>query len=425
MPVAKKKVIKRQTKSLGGEPKWDDWKDLTPEKYNRAIHSASDYYRLEKKSADFKRYTLEYVKEHPEWKDHADDLAKIPDSQFNSVLGGLCRQLKLGRPNVHEEYNKYWESLPGTLGTPRPVDVAIDQFLNTLKQRVSKIVEVEQVKKKEEDKKSEVYKPSIQERIFEQACLMDEKVGIWLDTWSTDSVAFNPKGFDFKRHLYASKVTQAHARKIKSFYEGELAELEEVLDPPKLSSKASDIEKDYAQQLKDGYSQYKKTDIKKKVQAINLYLGALNVIIDTAKATRKPRKVVPKSKEKLIAKLKFAVNDDKFQLASIAPTEVIGCNELWVFNVKTRKIGRYVASVIDPLKQERNGSGLSVKGTSIIGFNEEKSVQKTLRKPEEKLQEFKTLGKRKQETFLDTINAVDIKLNGRINADTILLKAVR
>lgn len=424
MPAAKKKVIKRQ-KSLGGEPKWDDYKALTPEQYGRAVHTASDYYRLEKKSADFKRYTLEYVKGHPEWKEHEKDLAKVPDSQFNSVLGGLCRQLKLGRPNVHEEYNKYWESLPGTMGTPRPVDVAIDEFLGRLKEQVSKIVEVETIKKEEDAKKSEVYKPTIQERIFEQCTLMDEKVGVWLDTWLQDPVAFNPKEFNFKKHLYATKVTQAHARKIKGFYEDELAELEEVLNPPKLPANASERDKDWAQQLKDGYSIFKKTDIKKKIQAINLYMGALNVIIDTAKATRKPRKVVPKSKEKLVAKLKFAINDDKFQLASIAPTEVVGCNELWVFNVKTRKIGKYVASVIDPLKQERDGSGLSVKGTTITGFNEEKSVQKTLRKPEEKLQEFKTLGKRKQEIFLDTINAVDIKLNGRINTDTILLKAVR
>ena len=127
----------------------------------------------------------------------------------------------------------------------------------------------------------------------------------------------------------------------------------------------------------------------------------------------------------MIAKLKYAVNDDKFQLASINPIEIIGCNELWVFNVKTRKIGKYVAKVIDPLGAEREGSGLSVKGTTVIGFNEESSVQKTLRKPEEKLKEFSEAGKRKLNTYLEDINAVDIKLNGRINSDTILLKAVR
>ena len=84
-----------------------------------------------------------------------------------------------------------------------------------------------------------------------------------------------------------------------------------------------------------------------------------------------------------------------------------------------------MASSLDPMHLDREGTGLSVKGTTITGFNAETSVQKTLRKPEEKLKEFKESGKIKLRTFLDNINAVDIKLNGRINTDTIILKAVR
>ena len=70
----------------------------------------------------------------------------------------------------------------------------------------------------------------------------------------------------------------------------------------------------------------------------------------------------------------------------------------------------------------RDGTGLSVKGTTIIGFDTTQSIQKTLRKPEEKLKEFKDAGKVKLRTYLEDINAVDIKLNGRINPDTVLLK---
>jgi hypothetical protein len=65
---------------------------------------------------------------------------------------------------------------------------------------------------------------------------------------------------------------------------------------------------------------------------------------------------------------------------------------------------------------------LGVKGTSITGFDEHKSVQKTLRKPEEQLKEFKGAGKVALRKFLEDIKAVDIKLNGRLNEDTILLK---
>jgi hypothetical protein len=114
--------------------------------------------------------------------------------------------------------------------------------------------------------------------------------------------------------------------------------------------------------------------------------------------------------------------DNKNSLASINPTEIVGANELWVFNTKTRKLGKYVAQNIDPSGMARAGSGLSVKGATIIGFNEELSVQKTLRKPELQLKEFKNSGKVALRKFLENINTTDTKLNGRINADTVLLK---
>jgi hypothetical protein len=100
-------------------------------------------------------------------------------------------------------------------------------------------------------------------------------------------------------------------------------------------------------------------------------------------------------------------------LVSINPVEIIGAKELWVYNTKSRKIGKYVAS--EYLE-------LGVKGTSITGFNENLSVQKTLREPEEQLKEFKAAGKVQLRKFLDDIRAVDIKLNGRINEDVILLR---
>jgi hypothetical protein len=65
---------------------------------------------------------------------------------------------------------------------------------------------------------------------------------------------------------------------------------------------------------------------------------------------------------------------------------------------------------------------LGVKGTTITGFNEATSVQKTLRKPADQLKEFKAAGKVVLRRFLEDINAVDTRMNGRINEDIILLK---
>ena len=145
------------------------------------------------------------------------------------------------------------------------------------------------------------------------------------------------------------------------------------------------------------------------------------MMLDTAKLTRKSRKVKPKSAEKLITKLKYKASDEKTALVSINPVNIIKANELWVYNTKTRKLGYYVTTSKDPLKQQRVGTGLEVKGTTLIRFSEIKSVQKTLRKPIEQMAEFKKLGKIHRKKFFESLNVTETKLNGRINLDTILL----
>mgnify|MGYP003344205694 CR=1 FL=1 len=94
--------------------------------------------------------------------------------------------------------------------------------------------------------------------------------------------------------------------------------------------------------------------------------------------------------------------------------EIIGAQELWVYNVKTRKIGHYVAdSLTGPL---------GVKGASITGYDAIKSVSKTIRKPEEKLKEFARASKVELRKFMAGIKATETALNGRISQDIVLLK---
>jgi len=94
--------------------------------------------------------------------------------------------------------------------------------------------------------------------------------------------------------------------------------------------------------------------------------------------------------------------------------DMLDAQEVWVYNVKTHKLGKYVAE---------DGVSIQIKGTSLVFFDANKSVQKTLRKPEEILKEFKKASKIKLRKFLEEIKTTDIKLNGRFNADTIILKA--
>ena len=278
--------------------------------------------------------------------------------------------------------------------------------------------------KEQEKSKPKTYTPTIQERILEQSFDYAEDIDEWLEGFIVDKESFDPKGFDFKGHFAKKGVTQAHARKMRKFYESALDDFRDLERMPTAGQLKNMSERDADQwaQLKEGYAHIKKIDIKNYTQAIESLLEALDFVIEQSNAKRKPRVAKPKSADKLVAKIKYLPVDDKYKLTSINPVEIVGATELWVFNVKTRKLGKYVASNIDPKGMAREGTGLSVKGTSIIGFDEAQSIQKTLRKPDEVLKEFKAAGKVKLRKFLEEINSVDTKLNGRINPDTVLLK---
>ena len=427
MPKTKKKAPRAAPRLKRGgklaEPNWDDLEKMTGAKihaYRRFVHS---WYYENFKPAELYSFVAEWMLKEEYSKEDVKAVKAAPNSALSITAAIVARMDMMGAPRLSKPEADHWLSLPGTMGE-------LKCSIDFLKESVEKYIEAgkDKVAEKEEEEKEKVnvYVPSIQERIRDQAVEQSEDIDIWLEGWVEDPNSFDPKGFDFKRHFGSKGVTQAHARKLKSFYEDTLADYDDLERMPTKGqlAKMSEHDADMWEQLKEGYAHVKKADIKKLRTAIGELMVALDFIIDQAKATRKPRKAKPRSADKVIAKLKFLKVDEKYKLASINPIDVIGANELWVFNVKTRKLGKYIASSIDPKGLGREGTGLSVKGTTIIGFDEKLSVQKTLRKPDEQLKEFKGAGKVALRKFLDEINTTDTKLNGRCNLDTVLLKVV-
>lgn len=292
----------------------------------------------------------------------------------------------------------------------------IVNFVNKLNEEGQTVAKTKE--ETEEEKPKVTYTPTIQERIQMQVEDALEDIEEWLEGFVKDKASFDPKGFDFTAHFAKYKVTQAHARKIMKIYEGELEEAHLIVNmptPQAIAKIKDEREKDYAQQLREGYKHLSKKDAQNYLTALETLVGACMLVVDASKATRKPRAKKAPSKEKLIAKLKYKQTDEKFQIASINPLELLGATEIWVFNTKTRKLGKYVAA--------DDAGVMTVKGSALIGYDEVKSIQKTLRKPEETLKEFKAAGKIKLRKFLEEIKTTDTKLSGRINEDTIILKA--
>jgi hypothetical protein len=165
--------------------------------------------------------------------------------------------------------------------------------------------------------------------------------------------------------------------------------------------------------LKEAYSHWQAKDYKKYFAFAEGILADIDAYAKTKKAVKVARVKKAPNKQKLVSKVKYAKDNTQYKVASIDPVSVIGATELYVFNVKTRKLGWYVA--------DSHMAALSIKGTTVTGFDTQLSTQKTLRKPERQLPEFTGSSKAAKRKFLNGIKSVEIALNGRLNSDTILL----
>jgi len=366
----------------------------------KSWEGAKYYTHYEVESKEWLTVVKGYIKKHYD-KKIVSAINKLPDWKIGGKSHWTCTAYLLdNKPEL----------------VPDVYKTGIDKWIMELAEEGAKVVEE---KKAEEKTKKNVYVPSIQERIRDQAYDACEAIEEWLDGFITDKKNFDPKGFDFVSHFAKFKVTQAHARKIKAFYTSEYEEaqlIQKLPTPGEINRCKDEHEADMLQQLREGYNHLTKADAKAYLTALETLHGACNVVIDAAKANRKPKAKKAPSKEKLIAKVKYLERDDKLQLVSVNPLEMLEATEIWVYNVKTRKLGKYVADEYQKI--------MSVKGASLVGYDEHASIQKTLRKPDETLKAFKKAGKVALRKFMDDIKTTDIKLNGRLNSDTIILKCV-
>ena len=248
------------------------------------------------------------------------------------------------------------------------------------------------------EEKVVVRAPTIQDRLQEKTSeIIGELEGHYDDATLNAKATFKP--YDY---LVANNVVQSQLGKYEAVYSARKLELE-----------AASAKKDA--DLKEGYAHYKVADFKRMIAWIDNLMTAIEQYRGVKKATKKARVKKAPSREKVIAKLKYAKTHTELKIVSINPAEIVGASELWIYNTKYRKLGKYVAEAYKTL---------SVKGTSIVNFDEGKSVCKTLRKPEEQLKEFARAGKVQLRKFLDDIKATESKMNGRMNSDIVLLKVV-
>ena len=387
--VKAKTVVVKSTTSKSKKdtsPSWEGSTDWSIDKFYAHFHNNSLYYRSEYGGKELKPQVIKWLTQKDVDKSIIASFKRTKDWRSHLTMGTIASCLLKGMPEQRADFNNGKNTAEWLL---KEVNKVIGEGTHDIEEVTEDVA------------KSVTVQPSIQERLREVAMSMTDDIETAIENWSEDPEIFDPKAFKVLNLLKGKDAKAAHARIIRDFYAKNLAELEE------LSSGQAD------EQLREAYSHRSKKQIRKLIDFYTEINSACTMLMQESKINRKPRakKVVPA--DKLIAKLKYKKSDEPLKLVSINPADIIGSKELWVYNTKTRKLGKYVAAEYQEL---------SVKGASITGFSEMLSIQKTLRKPVDQLKEFKSAGKVQLRKFLDDIKATDTKMNGRINEEIMLLK---
>ena len=240
---------------------------------------------------------------------------------------------------------------------------------------------------------------TIQERVYEQATQYINDIEGHID----DFIKKRVSKFNCYEYLIANSIKPAYINYIKDHYKPLIDELNLTISKKE-------------EQLVESYSHWTKKELNSYLQFVNSIITDCENYVGNVKTVKTPRKKKVIPLEKKVSSVKYQKESTEYKVASISPAEIVGASQLWVFNTKYKQLGVY---------KSQDESGFGIKGTTIIGFDENFSVCKTLRKPLEALDAFKKAKKPELKKFLSTLSTKEAKLNGRINSDTVLLKVIK
>ena len=320
-----------------------------------------------------KEFVVEYLKKI---KYNKEEIKKISRAKMNSSTGWMARILTNGG------------SLPEGYG---------ERMGASIKAALASVETI--VEEDEEDPAPVKNVISIQERIANKTADLIGDLEQQIDVF----ILQGKNSFNIGNWLRDKNVKPAIAQSIADYYKPLYAELFDAYEG-----------KD--EELKEAYSHLKKIQLKNYMEFVRSIVAASEVRATVEKAARKPRKKKEKPITVIVGKMKYLAEDKESGLKSVKPTDVVGAQQLWVYNVKYRNLSVYNAM---------SHAGLSVKGTTITGYDEKTSVTKKLRKPEVALKTVLDGGKVILRKAMDNIKCKPKTANGRINNETILLKVVK
>jgi len=374
--IKKAKVSIEDKKHYGEERLFDA--QPTPENRNIELSSRTYWYNYTQDKKTAKKWLVEWL-ELNKHKDLAKSISKIKDVWTPITSGWYSRMSMVGLELTdHEKEHILKASHAAIVNSQRSADADNDA------------------------EKEKPNRPNIQEimigKAHDAAGEIDE---IW-DKYLEGTIKASEKPEGIRQILASYNILAQHVSIIKDMWIRQKKELEEAI---------ADIDAD----LSEGYACYTKTQQKNMISYCTAIIAELDAYHQSKKAKTGVRRKKPVSPEKQVSKLKHLRRYDELKLETVEPTRILKASELWVYNVKNRKLQYYVA--------DEYAKVFAVKGTSILGFDTNKSSQKTLRKPQEFLKELRMAGKPDSRKLFDNLKTTGTAVNGRFNENLIIIKA--
>ncbi len=354
-------------KYLGAEP------EVNENSTQSEMATAYNWFNYFYTSDDAKEFTISYLKSIKYDRDIIRKLASVKCHELHNI-GWNCRLLSTG------------STLPGGLW---------DNIETRIKQLSADIVET--IETTEDQPQRNVV--TIQDRINSRASELIGELEGELDVFFQEGVI----QFDIKKWSIEKGVKPQIAKRIAEHFRPQYEEIVEAQE-----GKDDD--------LVEAYKGWRKPVLKIMGLFLKKIIDHMIEVDAAGQAIRKPRKKKIKPASVLVSKLKYRPDWADLNINSIDPKGIIGATQLWVINTKTRNLSVY---------HSVGNSGLSVRGTTITGYDTDASITKKVRKPREVLPQVLTLAKVPLRNVMKDLTTTEMKANGRINQDTILLRVIK
>lgn len=382
--MAKRRIKSLDEHYMGPEPDFRTVPPPTDEAERRTAYSKAShwfYYFTNKKL--YVKEVIDYCKEVLEFnKEDIQAMKCLPDWKVYMRSHAFVKMTEIGWNFSEEEIVKYQGYIK---------DIILPEGRELLK---------EKKKVKDNKPKPVIIAPHERQRIK----VMSTIVGNWdemvIDKWVEGE--FDKKVVKFPTY----SLFQLHGLKgsaISIFKDIVMSEYESI----KHAYDKTD------EQCVEAYSHITKGNKRKMLDLMDGVFEDIERVRESAKSARTANKK-PKARDAQVKKLNYLKDHEDSKVVSINPVMIPQAGWLWTYNIKTKRLTEFKTASTE---------GFEVRGSTLQKWDEEFSRTSVLRKPLDVLPQILNKSIKQIDNVWKGLTTKITKPTGRINKDTILLRA--